>query len=1297
MSRKESDKAQRYIAQLDAARCNGRWDEVPELVRKIEKHAPGRKCLALTARSEAQVATWLRDPAHQRPSTAASTTEGHSLFTLIPPLLAALEEETEHGTDAFEARICLGWVHWVLDEPRLAVARLPRDFAPVVAGMMRPGTGGGKSGVGVIEWPQTCVIKGAYLKGRSQEKTASIFDAVQTYSAVLPFLAALPSLEPTNPQFRLWTERLLKRLCLISNQAAPTSAAVDIDNALFTFRTWAKLFEKSPLFSTSAGLTPPAAPTTIDPDVGITRRQVWKAYYDTLSTILHRGLLYTQPTRDGRPRLHLDSERLPEEQLLAARLQQRAELKRVEATYESMLLQETRFPKASANNEDVETWVDAVMRNWKVLCGQGWRDEELGEGGKGGVGRGVLDILYRATTKTFHSTQILRHLFTIHASLAEFDLAIRAFESYTEILTRGKERCEKSGESDPYLDSDETFLLTTAEAIRTLCRFGDPPHAEKAKEIGDMLETWVAQHLRDVARSKSSSPNPSATPADSDIETTTTNPNGASTPSQTPPRAAVPPRALAAAYRAVGISRAHWARLTHDAGTRAEFQTSAVRFLKKALEPRYEDQDNVDTLYALGLTLAHMRQTSAAVKVVKRALAVPATPIGGEYARERRLIPLWHLLALLLSAKSEYHLAAKATAAAFEQFSDPAVLFGAPDAEATLLQQQQQQQQPPMPRRPRGVVDRMEALEKEGILQIKITQLAILEAVEGPAAAVDASDELLSLYARLFGDPANSKKEEKPPATTASTVKRPKSSAGTIKNSIFGRSKSTRKSAASSLVNDTSTFVGGTATPTLPIDDARPGTARRESVKLKKKSAGSLRRKTDGAGSRRSSIDGSVAASEQPPLPAESQGATRSRATSVARPSTADRNAPPFEPGSTTGQPLQPIPHNTSHKVQPPPAGHSKQPPEQDTRLPVPAPTPSGSMPFAPGPAPPRGEYTAAEPRFPTLAERRHRLSLLADVWLFIAGLYVRSGGFEDAKAAIDEAASLAEQLERDVVALESASATNFARRNWGAGKSVDECWADVWAARGEVAVARLGGSPQGKLEAMPCWEKALRLLPDHKEAVVSLSGVLLDVFERMVPHEMLDEQQLGTSVPPNNEVQLQASSIQSTPRAPHDASWASGAEQHGSHKDNDEPATRTEGAERGVVRKDIHMGRQERGGNHDPDADEGDDGADVENPSAQSYAPASSATGPDNTPSPLELHRLAARDRAYGLLSTLTKLGDGWDCAEAWFALARAYEVAGEVARAKEVLWWVVELEESRPVRGWEEGLLSGVHISKQ
>jgi hypothetical protein len=71
---------------------------------------------------------------------------------------------------------------------------------------------------------------------------------------------------------------------------------------------------------------------------------------------------------------------------------------------------------------------------------------------------------------------------------------------------------------------------------------------------------------------------------------------------------------------------------------------------------------------------------------------------------------------------------------------------------------------------------------------------------------------------------------------------------------------------------------------------------------------------------------------------------------------------------------------------------------------------------------------------------------------------------------------------------------------------------------------------------------------------------------------------------------------------------------------------------------------------------------------------------------SPADLNRLAARDRAYMLLSNLTKQGMGWDNSEAWHALARAHELSREIGKAKQALWWVVELEDSKPLRPWRE-----------
>lgn len=95
---------------------------------------------------------------------------------------------------------------------------------------------------------------------------------------------------------------------------------------------------------------------------------------------------------------------------------------------------------------------------------------------------------------------------------------------------------------------------------------------------------------------------------------------------------------------------------------------------------------------------------------------------------------------------------------------------------------------------------------------------------------------------------------------------------------------------------------------------------------------------------------------------------------------------------------------------------------------------------------------------------------------------------------------------------------------------------------------------------------------------------------------------------------------------------------------------------------------------------------AEIKESSAYDYDSPATPKQPKEDLTPEQLNRLAARDRAYGLVSSLTKLGVGWDDAEAWYALARAYEEGEQEAKARECLWWVVELEDASPIRAWRK-----------
>jgi hypothetical protein len=172
----------------------------------------------------------------------------------------------------------------------------------------------------------------------------------------------------------MWGEQSLVRLCQLSDQSSSAGERINASEALRTYRYWAKFWDAT---SKSGGTDAANAQY---------RRLAWKAYYDSLSTILRHDLAHEPdqtPIIQEKPQSHSQSD---------ARLRQRAELKRVETVYENLLIRETHFPKASETNHEVESWVDSVMDNWRLLCGPTWSDDDLGEGGKEGVARGVLDV-----------------------------------------------------------------------------------------------------------------------------------------------------------------------------------------------------------------------------------------------------------------------------------------------------------------------------------------------------------------------------------------------------------------------------------------------------------------------------------------------------------------------------------------------------------------------------------------------------------------------------------------------------------------------------------------------------------------------------------------------------------------------------------------------------------------------------------------------------------------------------------------------------------------------------------------
>ena len=167
----------------------------------------------------------------------------------------------------------------------------------------------------------------------------------------------------------------------------------------------------------------------------------------------------------------------------------------------------------------------------------------------------------------------------------------------------------------------------------------------------------------------------------------------------------------------------------------------------------------------------------------------------------------------------------------------------------------------------------------------------------------------------------------------------------------------------------------------------------------------------------------------------------------------------------------------------------------------------------------------------------------------------------------------------------------------------------------------------------MKHFEDALLRYPDHPIATIALANLLLDVWDHKLPLE-----------PSNADVDLNISRLSLLSNLP-----------------------------KPKVANAISVDELK--------------GPDVETP------PTAEASSSPHDVDPKHLHRLAARDRAYGLLSSLTKLGSSWDNSEAWYALSRAYEAGDQIDKLKDVLWWCIELEDRRPIRHWSN-IGSGLYV---
>lgn len=1209
-------KARGYLDQLDNARCEGEWDAVPELIRKVRKHAPNRACLALAAEVEHGIvkATKSQRPTTERPNTAESDTGNIAASEIevaaqMPKLLSLIEQENTYAEDRFQARVAVGWLHWVAGEYNLAFTRLPLGLEE----------GQVDSTENISEWTRVCMLKSAYLRANCMARNEKELEALSIFEAAIPPLSFTWNSQSSKKELRYWSELFLTEYCMLYNGCRDRGqVTLEDQNSLACFRSWARWWNSSTGTPLAGGFGFKGS---------VPRRRIWFEYFESLSAILQQDLPY--PTAY----MGVPTHNSPRSQLWS-------ELRLAETSFENLLLSETTFPKADEDREEVELFVEILMQNWAILTGRGWKDQDLGQGGKAAVSASALDLLYRASTKTFHSTAILRSLFKVHLAVAEFDLAFKAFDSYLDIVKKGKARVEKTGHQETSLDDDATALETICLCISALTRFGGRDAAEKANHLAVELEHWLEKieipHI-----------NGGMQPVQEEAGRSLATGNH------------VPAKILALAWQSIGLAHARWARMTFESSTRTEVQKRAIRSLRTSLSSDFGGTADVRGVFALGLLLAEQRELTTAIELVKTALLTKHTGDeilvlrNGPFWRERSLIPLWHLLSLLLSARQEYVLAARTCECAFEQFRDPAVLFGRQQLyKSDHLNNAERDYEASQ-----GLVDEMDDYEKENIIEVKMTQLAIVEIMEGPRIAVNASLELLTLFSRLFGT-AEKKQTLEPPKNA-----NPPRTSGTfrsIRSGIFGN----RNSRADS---NATTRPPGEKMETIPDSENRPQTgttiARAPTIQV-----------TQENGSPRSSRPRRKSTANDRRSESAKRHSTRKRESEPGRPRASSSGPSPHVPSIVDGEPFY-TPMGEGQGLQASDIfAHAKQAnPLSRPSSAVAGTGASRSVSQASGlTSGPRGTditglgletmgpIGAVLPviQFDKEHEKRHKGAILMKIWLMIAGFYRKAGMFEDSKGAVAEAQKIVQTMEADLGKesgdgdKKTTHSTSLRDPGWAGKKSIEELWADVWCEMGYLSVAK-GNIDSARLG----FEAALTHYPDHPSAIVGLSNILLDLYaEKIVPPKAFPGLDLvgGSEAMPGTEQSTadiiarpplkSVSPPKSLPSEPLGLGAFKTAKRETALKPTPDPKSPTSAAHH-----DSHL-----------------------------EPPYKAASMP-------LVDRLASRDRAYGLLSNLTKLGTGWNYSDAWFALGRAHEESGQADKAKEVLWWCVELEEGMGVREWD------------
>lgn len=384
--------------------------------------------------------------------------------------------------------------------------------------------------------------------------------------------------------------------------------------------------------------------------------------------------------------------------------------------FEKILFESSEASKSTDSNEPIEQFIETMMQNWRKTMTfsapleQVYTQLDVRETNK------MLLILRRATVKTFHSCAIMRHLVFVLSALGQYKEALMAFESYTSYQEKVRIQREKANTAANTVILTENALSPHGSDSEPVVPQASPFNGDddksvirvftkainilvrveldgrRAKEAADKLRSWFYTEEESEAFAKEKNVSLYHNQDNTRLDQTATE--------------------LATAWASVAQAYSLFGFQAFTSAEREQAFVLAVNSFEKSI---YYTHDATDAQICAdyGLLLARISKIPKALEAVRRGLIVDSD----NYTS-------WHLLALLLASLSDYDKALHAI-----------------NNTINMVSKRKQELTP---------------LEKRCFLQVKVSQVAIYEAVHGIDRALELIAEVFVLFGELFPESASS-------------------------------------------------------------------------------------------------------------------------------------------------------------------------------------------------------------------------------------------------------------------------------------------------------------------------------------------------------------------------------------------------------------------------------------------------------------------------------------------------------------------------------------------------------------